>query len=420
MVYDPRAAREQALYQGLLGLGANLMAAGAPSTRPGGFGSALGQGLLGFQQGQQSYMGNAMRQGLLGMQMEQAQREEDRRKQYASLFQAPTGAQVLSANPGGPTVANAQTMANPPVNPMLAGLTPQQIAMARVAEPDKGLGMIADFQKQAMAPPQSRTLERDGVKVTQEWNPAQRAYVDVASSAPDWQNPNYVATQKAIRAAGRSETNVNLPAGLKKEDEEIGKFWGETYGNLQKDAMTAPGKIATFQRLDGLLDQVPRTGAGGEAWQAIRKTSQALGIDLGNVGPGEAAKVIANELALQARNPSAGAGMPGAMSDSDRNFLVEMVPGLGMTPEGRKLVIQANIAVERRKVEVAKKAAEYRRKNRTLEGFTEDLAAWADQNPVFDATFMQKVRQAGGPSINAPMPPGNIPPPPSGFTVVSP
>ena len=44
------------------------------------------------------------------------------------------------------------------------------------------------------------------------------------------------------------------------------------------------------------------------------------------------------EFALELRNPSGGAGMPGAMSDADRNFLASIPPSLANTKEGRALI----------------------------------------------------------------------------------
>jgi hypothetical protein len=97
--------------------------------------------------------------------------------------------------------------------------------------------------------------------------------------------------------------------------------------------------------------------------------------------------------------------MPGAMSDSDRSFLVSMVPRLTTTPEGQKLIIEARIAQERRSVEVAKLAREYRQKNKTMDGFSQSLAAWSDANPLYGDAFLARAQQVGGASAGGAMPP---------------
>ena len=75
--------------------------------------------------------------------------------------------------------------------------------------------------------------------------------------------------------------------------------------------------------------------------------------------------------------------MPGAMSDPDRRFLVEMVPGLANTPGGNKIIIEALERKAKRDIEVAKMARAYTKKNGTMDGFSDELAAWSEKNPLF-------------------------------------
>jgi hypothetical protein len=51
--------------------------------------------------------------------------------------------------------------------------------------------------------------------------------------------------------------------------------------------------------------------------------------------------------------------MPGAMSDADREFLVSTVPGLGTTPEGNRVLLEARRRLARRQQEVAEFVDEY-------------------------------------------------------------
>ena len=72
--------KQQAIYQGLLGLGAQLSNASGPSDKPRSLLGAVGQGLQGFQQGMQGYAG-AMRQDkmaqvqLAGLEAQKRQRD---------------------------------------------------------------------------------------------------------------------------------------------------------------------------------------------------------------------------------------------------------------------------------------------------------------------------------------------------------
>jgi hypothetical protein len=98
----------------------------------------------------------------------------------------------------------------------------------------------------------------------------------------------------------------------------------------------------------------------------------------------EAAQALSSEIALQLRNPSGGAGMPGAMSDADRQFLANMVPGLATTPEGRKLMIETATKLAQRDKEVAAMARKYRQKKGNIdEGFYDELAQFSSAKPLF-------------------------------------
>jgi hypothetical protein len=87
--------------------------------------------------------------------------------------------------------------------------------------------------------------------------------------------------------------------------------------------------------------------------------------------------------------------MPGAMSDADRQFLVNMVPGLATTPGGRKLMLETATKLANRDKEVAAMARKYRQKKGNIdEGFYDELAQFSAANPLFKAGGSQS---DGGP-----------------------
>jgi len=91
-------------------------------------------------------------------------------------------------------------------------------------------------------------------------------------------------------------------------------------------------------------------------------------------------------MALELRNPSGGAGMPGALSDKDREFLVSMTPGIAKTPGGNKLIIDTARKLAKRDQDVARLAREYRQRNGSMnEGFYAELQKYSDANPIFAA-----------------------------------
>lgn len=217
-------------------------------------------------------------------------------------------------------------------------------------------------------------------------------------------NPAYQAyeLERASRGAARSVTNViNKQEG--KEAEAVGKFFGESYADVLKGGMTAQGALNRYNRLDQLLDGVD-TGKFAPLGLEIAKGAQAFGLNIDpNLANKEAAVALSSEIALQLRNPSGGAGMPGAMSDADRNFLAGMVPGIEKTPQGRKLILQTAKQLAKRDIEVANLARQYRQKRGTIdEGFYQELEQYSSQNPLFPRS--PKVQQPGGPRMPATQP----------------
>jgi len=195
--------------------------------------------------------------------------------------------------------------------------------------------------------------------------------------------PGYVDMKKQIAAAGRTTVNNNNYQE-KEEDKAIGKNFGEFYSDLQKTGFAASGKIARYDRLGQLLNGV-QTGKLTPATTQISALADSLGVSIDpNLPAKQAAEALSNEVALQLRNPSGGAGMPGALSDKDREFLVSMTPGLGKTPEGNKTIIETAKKLAKREMEVAKIARDYRMKNgRIDEGFYQELANFSNGNPLF-------------------------------------
>jgi hypothetical protein len=184
-------------------------------------------------------------------------------------------------------------------------------------------------------------------------------------------------------------TNVTVDQRQASEFEKtLGKNFGDQYIKIQDGGQTAQNKIATLDALGTALDQSGYTGWGAETLLGVKQASRALGMDIGeDLGPAEASRALGNQLALQLRSPSGGAGMPGAMSDKDREFLVASVPGLTKTPQGNARLIDFMKRIEQRNVEVARLANDYMRENGQLDaGFYDTLARYSEANPLFPET----------------------------------
>lgn len=205
-----------------------------------------------------------------------------------------------------------------------------------------------------------------------------------------------------LQALTKQTTHAPAPSAIvnmKQETEEakkVGGFFGEEYGNALKAGTSAQSKLNRYTRLGELLDNVNTgkfTGAGLE----VAKAARTLGFNVGeNIGNLEAAQALSGEIALELRNPSGGAGMPGAMSDADRQFLQNMVPGLETTPQGRAFMLDTAKRLAQRDIKVAQMARDYRKRNGSLdEGFYDELARYSEANPLFTGLNTPQPSQSG-------------------------
>lgn len=185
--------------------------------------------------------------------------------------------------------------------------------------------------------------------------------------------------------------------------DETAKASAEQYKAIQNAGMQAPGRIAKLQQLGALLDghdggKLSPTGL------QIAQMANSLGIKIDSkLANKEAAQALTNELALSLRDPSNGGGMPGAMSDADRQFLVASVPGLSQSAQGRKAMVQMQVALTQRNADVAGMARQWQQRYGRLDAvnpntglsFHDNLQRWAQARPLFGG--MQQPQQQAAP-----------------------
>lgn len=175
------------------------------------------------------------------------------------------------------------------------------------------------------------------------------------------------------------------------ESQKVGEGFGTEYADLQKSAITATNQLAKLDRMQQLLQGV-QTGKLAPAMTQIQALGDSLGFKVDpSLGAKQALEALSNEIALTLRNPAGGAGMPGALSDKDREFLQSMTPGIGKTNEGNTLIINTAKALNQRSQTVAKMARDYRKKHGHFdEGFYDELQTYSDAHPLFDGQVMPK------------------------------
>lgn len=346
-----------------------LMQAAAMLLTPRHRGGGMGAAFAAFPQAIEQSKALAQRNRMLGLQEQQI------------------GLQTAEAQ----RKAQAQAAQHQNLMRLIAGLPPEQQAAAMVA-PEK----FAEAQL-----PQAPKLETifgpdgqpqkawvrgpgaDPVPVGGSQRPAMPWEYELGPDGQPRMRPGVFSAKTSIAQAGSARNNVNL-LQEREESKTVGKYFGEQFADIQKAGMDAYGKVNRLNRLESLLQGVS-TGKLTPAATEVKAVLSSLGIDIDpNLGAAQAAQAITNELALQMRNPSGGAGMPGAMSDKDREFLQATVPGLAKTPQGNKLLIESYRRLAQRDQQVAKAAREYRKQHGSLdEGFYEQLQAFSEANPLF-------------------------------------
>jgi len=176
-----------------------------------------------------------------------------------------------------------------------------------------------------------------------------------------------------------------LTSGETKQVEEIGKIQGQEFGKILEQGGAAQSQLNLISNLERNLEGY-QTGKLTPATKEIAAWVRPLGVDLDpNLGKKEAFESAVGQMALQLRNTGEGAGMPGSMSDSDREFLRQMTPRLSSTPEGNQLILDYAKRVANRSKEKAQMAREYRLKNPrgTLDGFDQMWMEYVERNPLF-------------------------------------
>lgn len=180
------------------------------------------------------------------------------------------------------------------------------------------------------------------------------------------------------------------PADKTYQDENAKAAAGQ-YQALQSAGMKAPGQIAKYKQLDTLLANHDG-GKLSPLGMDIAQLGNSLGLKIDkNLPNKEAATALTNELALALRDPSSGGGMPGAMSDADRQFLMSSVPNLSQSTQGRRQMVQMYTGVLQRNQDVAGMARKWQQRYGRLDAvnpatgksFQDNLQEWATRNPLF-------------------------------------
>ena len=172
--------------------------------------------------------------------------------------------------------------------------------------------------------------------------------------------------------------------------------------NTAEAEQAARASMESSQKQIGDLDQMAAIannpgvyfGPGGQMINQARALARSMGLNIGEGAPeGEVFNSLARQMALQLRNPAGGAGMPGAMSDQDRNFLESMVPGLNRTREGNQLLLQMWREKEAHKLAESQERLRFMEANGSQQGLQPHMAQWQAKNQAISNATRERVQQ---------------------------
>lgn len=350
-----------------------------------------------------------MARDLTRMSRDEAEYQEKKARERA--MEAARQSSVIPGSPIAPAIAKDDEGGSMPA----AGMSPPRFDYGRYADAIAPHDVEASLRARAAMQKESELGKLD----QKDWTPASFAkymrtqnrgdLVPIAGTdewkdipAPAGTDPGVIWQQnlrtgqkrqegtRAPKGTSVSVTNVQESAFAKKVGEES----GDAYVKLQTAARAAGTRMQNLSAIQALLTDV-KTDATTPIGMKIAGLAKGFGLELDqNLGRKQAADAIANKLALESRNTADGAGMPGAMSDKDREFLRAMNPNLEQTPEGRRMLIEIQRRLALRDQEVARIARRYVDTHKKLDGgFYDELERTVGTKDLF-ADFAAKAASA--------------------------
>lgn len=217
-----------------------------------------------------------------------------------------------------------------------------------------------------------------------------------------WQRNDATGEMRAVGTRAPKGTTVHIDQRQESAfQKKYGEISAQTFDDIQKGAIAAGQRLQSLSAIQALLTDV-KTDATTPIGMQIAGYAKGIGLNLdANLPRKQAADAIANAMALESRSTEGGAGMPGAMSDKDREFLRAMNPNVSQTPEGRALIIEIQRRRALRTQQVARLAREYVAKHHKFEGFEQHAEAhFAGKDLFADLAARQATQQNGGRSAS--------------------
>lgn len=203
------------------------------------------------------------------------------------------------------------------------------------------------------------------------------------------------AEQKQVLLKPGTTVNVGGEKGFKEaRDIEAGKAVAKldarTLDEYRKDVRGATENLQNLSKVEAILPRV-KTGAFTGFRTQAANVARSFGFNIDpQLDDAQVLNALVSELALRLRNPKSGLGLTGNTSEKDLAFLREAVISLEKTTGANRKILKLAQSVQRRRIQVARMAERYFRKNRGFgPGFDAKMAKFAETNPL--STELNKV-----------------------------
>lgn len=304
---------------------------GAQMAQPGqSKGQALASGAAGLGQGLQSGMQGALMQRMLGSKLEDQQRQRTAQDRLGMALRTggASGADMLRA--GGPQ-AGGQA-----VNP----------ADILDAYPSAAPAVLASMLPQKPKTPElgaTRKFGQGDQEITQEWDGQKWVQLGAGPRWEQaWRDPNYVAAQKDIRAAGKPDVNVQVQT-----NSQNALYKGMTEGfvkeinDLRSKADSAVSQLQVADTARNLLDSGVITGTGANFRTALHRALATAGV----VNPEKVANTEAfvSTMGRQTLDLVKQLGAGSGISNADRDYAEKVAGGnIEMSEQGIRRLLDIN------------------------------------------------------------------------------
>ena len=367
------------------------------------FGEAAGQAMLQAAAENPSNLGQAI--GLAGSNYFEGQRKRDAQRRQSALDQlvleqkamlpgtgsGASGFYMATDSDGGTWMINKATGERTPIasgdvklNQAADAYAKDAAIRANITDTDEYARFFDARRREYIARFRGGVSEIPA-KARAAGGDVERMRAEAMRLPPDQQAEVLSAIDRTYGPQEQRKPTVMLTPGEKKQTEEIGSAMGKEYADIREKGGGAAAMINALENLKANLEGY-ETGKLTPLGKEIAAWVAPLGIQIDpNLGKKEAFEAATGQLALQLRSTGEGAGMPGALSDKDREFLVKMAPSLGNTIEGNRLIIDYASRLAKRQKEKAEMASDYVANNPrgTFSGFDSQWRNYVEENPLF-------------------------------------